>query len=109
MQRPSPPNRPGHGTIVLAKPALARGALAEDNWAYQGWLYAAVENPNGTFNGLYVTKDDGANWTLVQLGNIPGTDLGHRPPFRPTPPTQYRHLRPDRLERRIQPRKGPIT
>jgi Bacterial Ig-like domain len=58
--------------IVLAKPALVDSV--SENLAYEGWLYAAVENPNGTFNGLYVTKDDGENWTLVQLGNLPGTN-----------------------------------
>ena len=59
------------GTIVLAKPALT--ASVSENIDYQGWLYAAVENTNGTFQGLYVTKDNGQNWTLVQLPNIPGT------------------------------------
>jgi hypothetical protein len=58
-------------TIVLAKPALTNSV--SENIDYQGWLYAAVENPNGSFNGLYVTKDNGENWTLVQLSNIPGT------------------------------------
>jgi hypothetical protein len=57
--------------VVLAKPTLVNSLT--ENKAYEGWLYAAVENTNGTFNGLYVTKDDGANWTLAQLGNIPGT------------------------------------
>lgn len=60
----------GSGTILLAKPALTHH-VSEDI-AYQGWLYAAVENANGTFQGLYVTKDNGENWTLVQLPNIPG-------------------------------------
>ncbi len=65
------PNNVNSAYIVLAKPTLT-GNTAE-NLAYQSWLYAAVENYNGTFQGLYVTKDAGENWTLVQLGNIPGT------------------------------------
>ena len=65
------PNFIADSYIVLAKPALTGNAA--ENLAYQGWLYAAVENANGTFNGLYVTKDNGENWTLVQLPNIPGT------------------------------------
>ncbi len=59
------------GTIVLGKPSLTNSV--SENIDYQGWLYAAVENPNGTFQGLYVTKDNGGNWTQVQLPNIPGT------------------------------------
>ena len=60
----------GSGVIVLAKPALTSNPVINTN--YQDWLYAAVENTNGTFRGLYVTKDRGENWTLVQLPNIPG-------------------------------------
>ena len=65
------PNSANDGTIVLAKPALT-GNAAED-LLYQDWLYAAVETQQGTFAGLYVTKDRGENWTLVQLNNLPGT------------------------------------
>ena len=64
------PNNPNAAFIALAKPALAGNTAVDLN--YQGWLYAAVENPNGTFQGLYVTKDAGEDWTLVQLPNIPG-------------------------------------
>jgi subtilisin-like proprotein convertase family protein len=63
--------------ITLARPALT-GNPAQDR-LYQGWLYAVVAqtNANGdvdlqestpaSFQGLYVTKDFGANWTQVQL------------------------------------------
>ncbi len=56
----------GGGRIVLAAPALVPGNVAE-NLAYEQYLYAAVANADGTFNGLYVTKDLGANWTQVQM------------------------------------------
>ena len=38
------------------------------NLQYTGWVYALSSNANGTFNGLYVSKDFGANWTRVRLG-----------------------------------------
>ena len=59
-----------NGRIILAKPALVPAtnpnALLE-NKLYEGWLYALVVNTNDTLNGLYVTKDFGANWTKVAL------------------------------------------
>jgi subtilisin-like proprotein convertase family protein len=61
------------GRIVLAKPALT--ADAAQNILYQDWLYAAVENPDGTFNGLYITKDRGENWTQAQIKSIPDPGL----------------------------------
>jgi subtilisin-like proprotein convertase family protein len=77
------------GRIVLAVPPLANNHInptthlpdlvlnAQDpqNLIYQGWVYAAVVNPNGTFNGLYLTKDTGANWTQVNLPHVQ-TPLG---------------------------------
>ena len=57
------------GRIILAKPALTTNAA--ENILYQDWLYAAVENTNGTFNGLYVTKDRGENWTKAQIASEP--------------------------------------
>ncbi|QDV39602.1 Ig-like domain-containing protein [Tautonia plasticadhaerens] len=60
------------GRIVLAKPALTGDA--RQDLLYQGWLYAAVANPNGTLNGLYLTKDQGQNWTQLQLPNEPTPD-----------------------------------
>ncbi|HEX2971488.1 MAG TPA: proprotein convertase P-domain-containing protein, partial [Tepidisphaeraceae bacterium] len=57
------------GRIVLAKPALT-GDPVQD-LLYQGWLYAAVvaasPGREGLFDGLYVTKDYGQNWTKVRL------------------------------------------
>ena len=38
---------------------------------YAGWLYAAVATSNGTFDGLFVTKDFGENWTKIQLNSLP--------------------------------------
>jgi subtilisin-like proprotein convertase family protein len=54
------------GRIVLASPAFAQGNPLANNY-YQSWVYAAVSEANGDFNGLYVTKDAGANWTKVRL------------------------------------------
>jgi large repetitive protein len=53
------------GRIVLAAPFLDQSALA--NIYYKEWLYAAVARPDGTFDGLYLTKDRGYNWTKVGL------------------------------------------
>ena len=54
-----------HGKIVLAAPALDGSALA--NNYYQRWLYVAEANADGTFRGLYMTKDRGLNWTKLKL------------------------------------------
>jgi subtilisin-like proprotein convertase family protein len=55
------------GRIILAKPALTNNAA--QNILYQDWLYAAVETTTGEFQGLYVTKDRGENWTLARIAN----------------------------------------
>ncbi len=62
------PNTP-QGRIVLAKPALTGNAAVD--LLYQDWIYAAVEGGDGRFNGLYVTKDRGQNWTSAKLLNVP--------------------------------------
>ena len=72
-----------NGRIILTKPNLipstSPNALIE-NQLYEGWLYALVVNTGDTLNGLYVTKDFGANWTKVALttsttleAGVPGT------------------------------------
>lgn len=53
------------GRIALAAPVLTNDPLR--NSFYQGWLYAAVVTPSGAFNGLYMTKDFGANWVRLRL------------------------------------------
>jgi large repetitive protein len=59
------PNGTG-GRITLAKPALTGNPVLDAQ--YETWLYAAVSDVNGTgFDGLYLTKDNGENWTQVQL------------------------------------------
>ena len=67
----STPNSATDGKIILAVPAITNSPLADT--FYQGWLYAAVVDSSGNFRGLYVTKDDGDNWTLL---NLPQVDLG---------------------------------
>ena len=57
------------GRIVLAVPD-ATGNSARDP-IYAGWLYAAVSTPAGTFDGLFVTKDFGQNWTPVRIPTLP--------------------------------------
>ena len=70
---PVPVNAPGAtpsgggGRIVLAKPALTGNALLDAE--FETWLYAAVVDPAGHFKGLFVTKDNGANWTDALLPN----------------------------------------
>ena len=62
----------GGGRIVLVHPGLTGNALLDAE--YETWLYAAVVNPDGSFNGLFVTKDNGANWTDARIPNaLPGS------------------------------------
>ena len=42
-----------------------------ENELYEGWLYAAVATPTGGFDGLFVTKDFGQNWTKVGIKTLP--------------------------------------
>lgn len=53
------------GRIVLAKPALTGDPNLDTQ--YQTWLYAAVSTPDGQLNGLFLTKDNGQNWTKVRI------------------------------------------
>ena len=62
------PNGAG-GRIVLTVPAVTSSAV--ENAIYSGWLYAAVTTSAGTFDGLFVTKDFGQNWTQVGLTTLP--------------------------------------
>jgi len=63
------------GKIALATPALTNSPLA--NNYYQRWLYVAEANPDGTFRGLYMTKDRGLNWTKVKLTQSSGATIGN--------------------------------
>ena len=53
------------GRIVLATPSFKENLL--ENQFYQGWLYALVVDAAGNYDGLYVTKDFGRNWTKIRL------------------------------------------
>ena len=44
---------------------------ADENGIYSGWLYAAVVTTSGNFDGLFVTKDFGQNWTQVTMPTLP--------------------------------------
>jgi subtilisin-like proprotein convertase family protein len=57
------------GRIVLAMPSATDSAV--ENALYGGWLYAAVSTPSGGFDGLFMTKDYGQNWTEVGLNTLP--------------------------------------
>jgi subtilisin-like proprotein convertase family protein len=57
------------GRIVLAVPSPTGNALQDE--IYAGWLYAAVATSTGGFDGLFVTKDFGENWTDIQLPTLP--------------------------------------
>ena len=61
----------GFGRIALVKPALT-GNPAED-LNYEGWLYAGVIGTDSHFQGLYVTKDFGQNWTKIGIPTLPPT------------------------------------
>lgn len=66
------------GRIVLTKPVPVPGATLS-NTLYDGWIYAAVANPNGTLDGVYLTKDFGQTWTKLRLPTLP--DFGYTPVF----------------------------
>jgi subtilisin-like proprotein convertase family protein len=53
------------GRIALATPALTNSPLLNEN--YEGWLYAYVIAAAGDTSTLYMSKDFGRNWTLVQM------------------------------------------
>lgn len=67
------PSNPGR--IVLGKPAFLPKTdpnASVLNSIYAGWLYAGVAKPDGSgLLGLYMTKDNGATWTQVHMGNVP--------------------------------------
>ena len=44
-------------------------AMPSRDAIYSGWLYAAVSTPSGGFDGLFVTKDFGQNWTNTGLND----------------------------------------
>jgi subtilisin-like proprotein convertase family protein len=58
-----------NGRITIAVPA--KTGLQPQDTLYEGWIYAAVATAAGSFKGLYMSKDFGANWTLVHLGVTP--------------------------------------
>jgi len=62
------------GRIVLAVPAPTGNAAADA--VYSGWLYAAVAAPDGSFFGLFLTKDFGQNWTDVRIASLPPVSSG---------------------------------
>ena len=69
---PSPNGVGGRITLAVPDP---NGNAVEDA-IYSGWLYAAVVTTSGGFDGLFVTKDFGENWTNVGLNTaLPATDL----------------------------------
>ena len=77
---PATPNG-GEGKIVLAVPASTNNYASSQ--IYAGWLYAAVATSTGGFDGLFMTKDFGENWTHVALPSLP--PLG---PYNEAVPTQ---------------------
>ena len=65
----------GEGKIVLAVPAATNNYVQSE--LYAGWLYAAVATSSGAFDGLFMTKDFGENWTQVQLDSLPPLGVYH--------------------------------
>ncbi len=80
-KNPIPVNQPAgatpngaNGRIVLVAPQLLPSSVANaslQNFIYQNWLYALVVTPTGNLQGLYVTKDQGQNWTQVRIATLP--------------------------------------
>ena len=65
----SPSPNGAEGRIVLAVPQPT--PYANENAIYSGWLYAAVSTSSGGFDGLFLTKDFGQNWTNLGIKTIP--------------------------------------
>ena len=82
--RPNPPRPPTAPRAGSSWPSPPRPATPCRTQIYAGWLYAAVATPTGGFDGLFVTKDFGENWTEVQLAH-PGRRIGQLQPGRPAP------------------------
>ena len=72
---------------------------------YEGWLYAAVANPDGTLAGLFMTKDSGAD-----LDQGPDPDLSRQPGTEPSPSADP-DQRPDpaQLRRHQQSARSPTA
>lgn len=65
------------GRIVLAKPDLVPSTdpnSVQKNLIYAGWLYAVVVTPDNHLQGLYVTKDQGLNWTKISMPTLPANN-----------------------------------
>ena len=60
----------------LSWPFPPRPATPRRTRFTQGWLYAAVATPDGSFYGLFVTKDFGQNWTDVRIPSLPPLTSG---------------------------------
>ena len=83
-------------------PSPPRPATPYRTRQYEGWLYAAVATATGGFDGLYLTKDFGENWTEV---NTP-LCLRSAPTTRPSP--RHRRRQPQlRDHRRYRRQPGP--
>ncbi len=67
---PSIPGSAG-GRLLIAKPVPTTWTGPTQKVQYQGWLYAAEATTGGAFSGLYVTKDNGYNWTKVEIPTLP--------------------------------------
>ena len=80
-----PPTAPRAGS---SWPCPPRPATPSRTPIYAGWLYAAVATPAGGFDGLFVTKDFGQNWTEVRIPTLPPDYGADRP--RRSPPTTSR-------------------
>ena len=76
------------GRITLAMPASTSNAVW--NQIYSGWLYAAVATPSGGWDGLFVTKDFGENWTQVNIASaLPAITNAQTPLTQPVGDATY--------------------
>src|SRR5207253_9369791 len=79
VNQPFPAPLTSAGRYVIAAPAVTNSPLL--NTFYRDWLYVARVNGQGQFDGLWLTKDFGRNWTKLRIpdfvdpnGNIWGTN-----------------------------------
>jgi subtilisin-like proprotein convertase family protein len=62
----------GRVTLAVPTPLPSTDPNADvENKIYESWLYAAVANANGTLAGVFLTKDSGETWTLIQTPTYP--------------------------------------
>ena len=89
-QRPDPQRRPGPDRPGRARPDRQRRRRMP---IYGAGSMPPSPPPTARFDGLFVTKDFGQNWTQVRIPTVP--DQGYPTSTRPSPPTTSASRLPD--------------